>query len=465
MTSFSDAWFGFLNKVCEEIEKKERGLDFNIGSLAYMNYIMPPSRIKLNPRIIPVLAPITFNRFACIGTKDAVTSELLEDIIRKWTTLSPRVGMYLYNFNLADMAMPYSRRLHWVNDFPKIYAMGIRDITIESHPNWHTMMPGNYIAAQLLWNVNTDVKALLDEYYPAYYGPAADAMRRYDMKIEAMYQNSKVFAGGLWGMHRIFTSESIGELESAISEAQKKASGKGVFEQRVEIMRFSLNFAEIWLAARSALNNYNFEEAAKQGNAFINNYKTAYAKYPLYFGKNVDWSPNIERYFNLFHNTALQDAGRISREGKILVKIPDELMAFPEVVDGTNMPSTKIPDLEKEKWVLLKTFSKTLGEQGMPLFRGIIWYKHEFVLSTDAAKEKKYMLWFGGIDSKIRVWINGVEFAEQHVGNFKPYELDVTSAIKPTQKNILLVAVDNTFPNEIGIGGIVRPAVIYVPKY
>ena len=30
--------------------------------------------------------------------------------------------------------------------------------------------------------------------------------------------------------------------------------------------------------------------------------------------------------------------------------------------------------------------------------------------------------------------------------------------------NSILVAVDNTFPNELGTGGIMRPVLIYMPK-
>ena len=113
LLSFSDAWFGFLNAVCADLRRQAPGESFKLGSLAYMNYLQPPTKVRPDPRIIPVIAPIAFNRSVSIGTPGALTSELEEQIIKGWTALSPRVGMYLYNFNLADMAMPYTRRLHW----------------------------------------------------------------------------------------------------------------------------------------------------------------------------------------------------------------------------------------------------------------------------------------------------------------------------------------------------------------
>jgi len=464
MPSFSDAWFTFLSGVCAEIDKQAPTLDYHIGSLAYMNYLLPPQKAKPDPHIIPVVAPIAFNRYASIGTKGAPTSELLEEIIKGWTAISPRVGVYFYNFNLADMAMPYSRRVHWTNDIPHLYQWGVRDFTCESHPNWHTMMPGNYVAARLLWDTKTDINKLLDEYYPDYYGPAAGPMRRYDNTLENAYETTKAFAGGVWAMHRILTPAVMRTLDAALTEAEGQVNGKGVYAQRVGIMRYSLNFAKDYFAMRDAMNRFDFVEAEKQASAFDANYQAGFAKYPLFFGVNREWSPNIQRYFELFHYKPIRDAGRVAREGTIVYKLPDELTAHLEVVEGGAKPSGRIPDPQKDDWRPLKTFSATLDEQGLPLFRGVIWYRHQFILPAAGKDAKTLKLWFGGLDSRTHVWLNGQDMGEKFVGSFGTWEVDLTPAVKRDGENNLLVAVDNTFPNDIGIGGIIRPAVIYMPK-
>jgi len=464
MPSFSDAWFTFLTRVCAETDRQAPGLDFKFGSLAYMNYIMPPTKVKPDPRIIPVIAPITFNRYTSMGTPGAPTSELLEEVVKGWAAVSPRVGMYLYNFNLADMAMPYTRRVHWTKDFPKLHALGVKDITIESHPNWHTMVPGNYVAAQLLWDVNTDVEALLDEFYPSYYGPAGEPMRRYDSTLENAYESTKAFAGGVWAMHRILTPEVMKQLEDALLEAELQVKGKGVYEQRVDIVRHSLSFARIWFAAREALNRFDLAEAERQGAAFVANYQAGFGKYPLFFGPNRSWSPNIERYFELFHNRSFQDAGRVGREGMVVYKFPDEWLAHLEPVENGAKSSGRMPDAQKDEWRPLKTYSASLDEQGLPFFRGVIWYRQEFELPQETADAKESHLWFGGLDSVAHVWLNGQDIGEHRAQHFGPLDVDVTQAARRNGRNTLVVAVDNTFPNELGTGGIVRPALIYLRK-
>lgn len=463
MPVFSDAWFGFLNRVCGEIEKQSPGLEFSLGSLAYLNYVTPPRRIKLDPRIIPVIAPITFNRFTSMGIPGAPTSEMLEQVVRGWTAVSPRVAMYLYNYNVADMAMPYSRRIAWTRDLPKLAALGVRDIAIDSQPNWHTMMPGNYVAARLLWDVKTNVPSLLDEYYPAYYGPAATAMRRYDTTLENAYETTKVFAGSVWGMHRILTPSVMRELDQALTESERLVRGRGVFERRVEPVRISLKFAQHWFAAREALNRFDMMEAEKQGAAFLANYQTGSQKFPLFFGPTRPGSPSIEQYFELFHWPALQEAGRIARDRRIVYRFPDEWQAHLEEQGGGAKSSGKIPDAVKDAWRPLKTFSATLDEQGLPFFRGVIWYRHEFELPGDVAEGTPLKLWFGGLDSGTHVWLNGRDLGGKYIGKFGTHEVDLTAAINPGGKNVLLVAVNNTFPNTLGTGGILRPVLIHAP--
>lgn len=463
--SFSAAWFGFLTQVCAEMDRREPGLEFTLGSLSTLNYAQPPTETPLDPRILPVIAPTTFNRFTSIGTPDAPTSRELEEVLRGWTKLSPRVGVYLVNFIPGDMALPYTRRLHWTNDLPKLRSWGIRDVTIESHPNWHTMVPGNYVAAQLMWNSRVDVAVLLDEFYPNYFGPAAESMRRYDAALEQAYESARVFSGGVWGLHRVLTPAVMQELEQNLQVAEKAAAAMQPFRDRVAIVRTSLTFGKRWFAARDALNRFDFVEAEKQADGFLENYREGSTKFPLHFGPNEKFTANIERYFEQLHLRAFREAGRIARDGRMIYRFPDEWQGHLVPAENGAKPSLDLPgDLERLSWQPLKTFSATLDEQGHTFFRGAIWYRHEFDLppTIDAATPLK--LWFGGVDSRTRAFLNGTDLGENFVGGFGSLEIDVSQATRRGRKNLLLVGVDNTVPNAIGTGGLVRPVLIHAPR-
>ena len=462
--SFSHAWFGFLNRVCEEIERRSPDLEFTLGSLATLNYTQPPTKLRLDPRIIPVVAPAAFNRFTSIGKPGAPTSAELEAVLRGWTALSPRVGVYLVNFIPGEMALPYTRRLHWTNDLPNLYSLGIRDVTVESQPNWHTMVPGNFVAAQLLWDPATDVERLLAEFYPAYYGSAAAAMRRYDTALEEAYESARTFVGGVWALHTVLSPDVLDELEKHLTSAEAAVRATTMYRERVEITRFSLTFARRYFAARDALNRFDLAEAERHSEAFLDHYRRASTKYPLFFGPNEPWVANIERFYETFHRRTFSEAGRIAREATIVYRFPDEWTARLTPIDGGNRPTLDRPtDDDVTPWKPLKTFSATLAEQGRTTFRGIVQYRHEFELAPDAIGAGPLKLTFFGVDGRTRVFWNNRDLGEKYVASFGMHELDVTEVAGPG-KNQVLVVVDNTFPNAVGTGGIMRPVLLYAPQ-
>ena len=208
--------------------------------------------------------------------------------ILAWKALCRRVGVYLYNYNLADTAMPFTRRLAWSKDLPNLYKWGVHDATIESMANWHTMVPGNYVIANLLWDVNSDVAAMLDEFYANYYGPAGPAMREYNTLLENAYESTNAFAGCTFSMHRIFTPALMGKLEAALAKALVRAKSEPLITRRVGVTRHSLNFAKHWLAMRSALSDFRLAEAEKHAQAFLDEYKTADKAYPGYFATYIE---------------------------------------------------------------------------------------------------------------------------------------------------------------------------------
>lgn len=467
----TDLFVHYANGIARELE--DEYADHRLGFYVYSNHAGAPIDEQPHKMLFPIIAPITFSRYSSIGNPRVPTSMLLQDIIKRWTTLSEDVGFYLYNFNLADAAMPFTRTLAFSKDIPELHAMGIRYGSIESMPNWHTMVPGNYVLANLMWDVHANPTALADEVYTNYFGPASDAMREYNHILEQAYENTDAQAGSLWAMHRILNPQVISLLDATLRQAERAASEQAPFADRVKVMRHSFTFAKRWLAARAAMNEFQFTDAAAEAEKFLTNYKDAHASYPLYFTKD------IERYFNGYHMPAFKDAQRVEEEGRILYKFPDSWKAYFDENRVGHRMGLGDPRSLASNWIDLKTYSATIDEQGFPHFRGLIWYRHEFDMPavqarvqtnglfgppTNNASSDKIMLWFGGIDTTAHIYINGENLGQHTSRNFGPVEIDITKAIRVGARNTIIIAVDNSGIMELGTGGIMRPAVIYQPR-
>lgn len=165
--SISDQVFFLANEVAKAVAAKYPGK--HVSLLAYAEHAAVP-KIALEPNVFVAVVPYGFQRTGLSG------EELLED----WAKKLPELGMYDY------WAIP-----DWANCLP---TLSFRTTVPEKIRFWHkhsvdaftgesSFSAGNvgivwYVASRLLWNPDTDVNALLDDFYERSFGPAAPPMRR-----------------------------------------------------------------------------------------------------------------------------------------------------------------------------------------------------------------------------------------------------------------------------------------------
>src|SRR6185437_17025736 len=67
-----------------------------------------------------------------------------------------------------------------------------------------------------------------------------------------------------------------------------------------------------------------------------------------------------------------------------------------------------------------------------------LWYRRTF--SYSPSKNTRLLLHFGAVDWRAEVWVNGKP-AGTHEGGYDPFTFDITSALKPSGPQELVVAV------------------------
>ena len=457
MPSMSDPFIHLANKVATALETEFP--DHYLGFYVYSNHNLPPTRFKPHRMIFPIIAPITYTRYGSIGNPAVPTSMLLEDVIRTWRNLVPRMGSYLYNFNLADTAMPFTRTLYFEKTMPKLYELGVHYSTIESmNDNWQHNLPGAYVYAQVTWDVKTDVNKIRDAFYPDFYGPAADPMRRYNAILEEAYETTAAFAGNVWSMHRIFPPDRFKEMTVCITEATKQSTGKPPFDQRVEIATYGLRALECWFNARDSLNQGQLAKASEWNDTYKANHEAGIAKYKGFIGR-MGW-----KYYQSAHHPSYADAGRLAKEATVLYACPDGWKGMLDKDRIGIQDHWFDPKQDVSAWGTLRTYGVSLDEQGAPFFRGLTWYRHDFSLPEPARKAHAFRLWIGGVDDTAHLYVNGTRIDTYPGKYFSPVDADITAALNRDGINCIVIAVDNSGINELGTGGICRPVLLYEPK-
>ncbi len=165
----SETLFGFINRVAAATEEKHPGV--RLGCYAYSAYSHPPS-FKLH-RNVYVQTTTAFRR----------TPLSLEEQLRQWGERAGSLGIreyysvYQWDWDGPRPGRVRPERLR--KDLRFFREHGVDAVNAEASNNWGPRGLGYYVAAQLMWNVDVDVDAVLDDFFQRAFGPAAAEVRRY----------------------------------------------------------------------------------------------------------------------------------------------------------------------------------------------------------------------------------------------------------------------------------------------
>ena len=134
-----------------------------VGLYAYSTHRLPPT-IAVEPNVYVQVA-MGFNR----------TQYTLAELVELWSKKAGAVGLReYYGVEAWDWGLPgrmrgsqvdYHRR--WI---PYFAERNVNAVNAETNSNWGGQTLGHYVAAQLMWNPQADVDALVDEFFRLSFG-------------------------------------------------------------------------------------------------------------------------------------------------------------------------------------------------------------------------------------------------------------------------------------------------------
>lgn len=166
----SDDYYQWTNEVIELVHEKYP--DKSLGLLAYLQVLEPPSRVKVNPSIVP------FITYENTRWENPEYREAMQKVTLAWAEAAPTLGWYDYIYGgvyLVPRFFPHAEQnaLKWGAEHQVKYYYA------EALPSWGEG-PNLWVLTKLLWDPHQDVDALLDDWYRAAVGSeAAPKLKKY----------------------------------------------------------------------------------------------------------------------------------------------------------------------------------------------------------------------------------------------------------------------------------------------
>ncbi|MFW6039411.1 MAG: DUF4838 domain-containing protein, partial [bacterium] len=213
----TDAFMTFYNNVARRLQERHPDSDSIIGFLAYSNITIPPQReIYAEDPVVAVLAPIDIDPNHHMDDPRSPARQEYRQMLYRWTeVMDGRVSIYDYDQGmLVWRDIPNPSHHVFRHDVKHYRDAGILGINTETRGAIATTFLNFHFRSQLMWNPDADVDAMLEEFYPAFYGPAGEAMSRYWGALYQAWEDTIVTEHEYYVIPAIYTEELVDELRT-----------------------------------------------------------------------------------------------------------------------------------------------------------------------------------------------------------------------------------------------------------
>lgn len=228
--SLSDYVWTYFDQVARELYKSHP--DRAVQGIAYCPYQTAPAGIaEFSPNVV-----VGICQWRSLF-HDKAEREYFHKLRQDWLAKLPSKTLFTWDYYLHGWENR-SAYVHMPTFFPRLIAedlKALRGISLGDHTDVVTTLPGRleafgdamsvnhlnaYVTAACLWDADTDVDALLEEYYRAYYGPAAAEVKTFIEYAEAHWMKAT-------------RDYKVIDRFFELIEPAKKAAGDSVYGTRI----------------------------------------------------------------------------------------------------------------------------------------------------------------------------------------------------------------------------------------
>ena len=141
-----------------------------------------------------------------------------------------------------------------------------------------------------MWDPDANISALLEEFYPAFYGPAAAPMARYWSRIFDAWERTNVTEHEYLAIPAIYTPALVEDLRTDLTAAEASlrslapdSGDAAIFEERMRFTRASFEVIDTYVAtALAAARDADYASAVTAGNKALEAQASLRALNPLF---------------------------------------------------------------------------------------------------------------------------------------------------------------------------------------
>lgn len=471
--SITEEWLMFVNQVAGEVHKEFP--EAYIATNGYANRNLPPEGVKLDDRMVIMFAAI----WSCTlhGYDDDHCWQKVQQgqMLKRWCELCKNVWIYGYNYNMLVSGLtPIPEFTKLRRDFPLMKRWGVMGFHDESRNVWaEAGIASRYLRAQLEWNAEADVDAILDDFFARWYGRAAQPMKAFYVALDDAITRTPIHGHEDRVMPEVYTPELLARLKQLVAQAEQSAdTDRDRLHVRADRLIYEHLVAYMDLAAAEADANYPYVVTAADKMLALRG--QLHAINPFFIWPDEKgyrtgvWYWTISDRKRYYQSLLDKTSGKT---GTLVALASKRAMFHTDPHEEGIFANWHDPALNESGWTLVDT-TRPFYRQGYDDGRGYpylghVWYRLKLDVPA-SAQNKKVLLCVPVLVTEAWCWVNG------NYAGHRPYqeayirpaemELDVSPYIRPGQSNVIAIRVDTSLSAAQAAEGMQARALLYTPQ-
>ena len=256
----------FINYIAEEVEAAYP--DVLVSTLAYWATTQPPYPGTITARdnvlihfginwgtFYPAYPP---NNVVLRDYRKPFGETPFADYLIAWNQIASHIYIWDYDTNFRNMIQPHPTYFAFPNSLPFYRDNGVSGVM--SQGSWSNA--GDFVRmklwvnAQMLWDPNQDVDALMDEFLGAYYGAAGPYLKQY---LDLMDSMTGLLSDTDVGTQSWLSLADLNQATTYFNQAEAAVAGDDELTYRVRRARLSIDI--VWLQRYRQLRKDSIEQA------------------------------------------------------------------------------------------------------------------------------------------------------------------------------------------------------------
>ena len=498
----TDPMMTFYNNVARLLREQYPASRTRLGGLAYANVTLPPQReFRPEKSLVMWLAPIDVDPNHGMDDPNSPPRQEYREMLSRWSQIMEgRIIIYDYDQGmLVWRDIPDPSQFVFAQDVKHYRQAGILGIGTESRGATATTFLNLFFRGQLTWNPDGNVDAMLADFYPKFYGPAAAPMTDYWNAIFQAWKGTLTTEHEAFAAPAIYTPQLIAGLQPHLEAAEAlmaplaakadPSRNEKLYLERLKFTRLSYDVLSNYvLMEQAAGSDCDYKAAVAAGERALaaredlTKMNDTFTTYKQIGESGPSWWPGeVQQYRDL---GAMTDGSL----GTLIEKTPLE-WAFHRDPHDTGLArgwayspvdltywkahgSEYTPERRKDypdEWELLRNDLYMQG-QGIRFpdnqsFTDYAWYRTELPLKSEQGQGNVHLR-FPGLFNECWLYVNGALVAHRSqdviwwLNDYKfEWDVDLTGKLR-AGTNTLTVRLNN--PHQFG--GLFRRPFLYRPN-